>query len=656
MAFKETKPAGLIAVMGGTGTGKSSFINAILGKDATDVGHGLESQTSDIKEYDFLMKNGLHVTLVDTPGFNDYTADAGGKSDLVILKEIGAFLKAKYDEDRKFSGILYLHNICDPRVGGSLQRNMTMFKKLCGPDPLKNVVVVTTFWDEIELDHGIELETELKTKDRFFKGLVEGESKFVRSGKFPLGEIPKGPEFLPPVSIVGELVALDPVFVEMQKELAEGKTVEETSAGAELYKELQQLKLQQKRDVIDLNQKIAGIKAENIDDRLARKALEDECKALKGQMKEWETRQLELRSEWVIAIAQLKRERETSAKQRDLELENNRRTKLRSEIELLKTLHAAEILECRSQIQSLLDGNSTDAFRNTQLEKTCEDLKATVADLSLSLTKLRDTNEREAAERSKQLRANAATHKKTLDDLAEARSKIAQLNSQLQASQAAQERTATELGKVRSTLASVKNGAEIELNTVRAALADAEINPIASQNTQDNTASELRERVFLEKVISELSAAHTRCEETESQLRESRNALECKKLELVRSPSPLPKESPRSIATPKLPAINVIPEDDEGGEQSAQSPPSLTDVTAKRPPRPRKTTFLTDLVEPSRQPATPPVHLDSRAQRLRSTAPVLLFLANKTNKQADMRANNRPLSQCRISIRDTCST
>ena len=58
-------------------------------------GRGLKSQTSHIKEYDFLMKNGLHVTLVDTPGFNAYTADAVVKSDLVILKELGAFLKAK---------------------------------------------------------------------------------------------------------------------------------------------------------------------------------------------------------------------------------------------------------------------------------------------------------------------------------------------------------------------------------------------------------------------------------------------------------------------------------------------------------------------------------------------------------------------------------
>ena len=268
-----------------------------------------------------------------------------------------------------------------------------------------------------------------------------------------------------------------------------------------------------------------------------------------------------------------------------------------------------------------------------QLEKTCKDLKATVADLSLSLTKLRDTNEREAAERN-QLRANAATHKKTLDDLAEARSNIAQLNSQLQASQVAQERTASELGRVKSTLASVKDGAEIELNTVLAALTDAERNFVASQDTRDNTASELRERLFLEKVLSELSVAHTKCEETESHLRESRSSLGRMELELVKAkealPSPLPWKFPHAIATPKLPRLNGISEGGEGERKSAQSSPSFTDKTAKRPPQHRRT-FVYDLVEASRQqPITPPpVHPDSR---LRSTAPVFLFLTKKTTK------------------------
>ena len=38
------------------------------------------------------------------------------------------------------SAVLYLHNICDPKVGGTFQYNMMMFKKLCRPDPLKNVI------------------------------------------------------------------------------------------------------------------------------------------------------------------------------------------------------------------------------------------------------------------------------------------------------------------------------------------------------------------------------------------------------------------------------------------------------------------------------------------------------------------------------------
>ena len=71
------------------------FINAITGQNTSDVGDSLESQTNTINEYDFQLPNGLIVTLVDTQGFNDYTSDGGGKSDLAILKEIGEFLKKK---------------------------------------------------------------------------------------------------------------------------------------------------------------------------------------------------------------------------------------------------------------------------------------------------------------------------------------------------------------------------------------------------------------------------------------------------------------------------------------------------------------------------------------------------------------------------------
>ena len=193
-----------------------------------------------------------------------------------------------------FFGILYLHNIADPQVGGLSQRNMAMFKRslerLCGPDPLKNVVVVTTFWDEVDFTRGVKIESELKTRDKFFKGLVDEKCRFARSGKYPPGKTPKGPELPPPISIVSDLLPPNPVFVKIQKNLVEGNTME-TSAGAELYKELQELERRQQKEAADLNQKIAEMKSR---DRVAREALEDESRLLKAQLEELVTSRSEL--------------------------------------------------------------------------------------------------------------------------------------------------------------------------------------------------------------------------------------------------------------------------------------------------------------------------------------------------------------------------
>ena len=136
-------------------------------------------------------------------------------------------------------------------------------------------------------------------------------------------------------------------------------------------------------------------------------------------------------------------------------MDNIRRIELQHELELLKTLHAKEILECQFQIRSLLDGSSHDAYQRSQLEKACEDLRATVSDLSQSLNKLRETNEKDALARTElaqecaQLRAKVTTHDKTLSDLTEAKLKIANLESQLKTSQEAQ-KMASEISKSQS--------------------------------------------------------------------------------------------------------------------------------------------------------------------------------------------------------------
>ena len=129
---------------------------------------------------------------------------------------------------------------------------------------------------------------------------------------------------------------------------------------------------------------------------------------------------------------------------------------MQHELELLKTLHAKEILQCQLQIRSLLDGDSHEAYQRSQLEKTFEDLTATVSDLAQSLSKLQETNEEDALARTElaqecaQLRAKVTTHDKTLSDLTEAKLKIANLESQLKTSQEAQKKMASEISKSQS--------------------------------------------------------------------------------------------------------------------------------------------------------------------------------------------------------------
>lgn len=542
-ASQKNRPAGLIAVMGATGTGKSSFINAITGQKTSDVGHSLESQTSTINEYDFQLPNGLVVTLVDTPGFNDYTSDGGGKSDLVILKEIGEFLKKKYDEKRKFSGILYLHNICEPKIGSSLQRQMAMFKKLCGDDPLKNVVVITTFWDGTEsLEGGIQTETELKTKDKFFKGLVDGGSKFVRHGLYSQEEQPKDPKFQQPLSIVIDLLSLDPVFVEMQKELAQGKAVEETSAAVELYRELQELKRQQKRDVSELNMKIEDMKLANARDRELRETLEEKQRNLTAEM-------AQNNSDLQNTMATWKKQIEADAKRHSLELEAIRRNEFKGDLDLLKIMHEKEIMECRFQIRSLMDGDSTADYRRDHLEKTTEDLKAVVCSLSLALEKSRETHEKEVVERLqfmgefKKLRASAerwADEEKRLSrGWEEARSALERVKSELTCALSKHEQVTAELKDSQKTVVMVNSQLKDvhatkeklleDLEEARSKVTQLNKELAASRKSQEGLASKLSGQshvdVELENVTSELASCKRQNVQMESQLSKTKSEL-----------------------------------------------------------------------------------------------------------------------------------
>lgn len=130
-------------------------------------------------------------------------------------------------------------------------------------------------------------------------------------------------------------------------------------------------------------------------------------------------------------------------------------------------MHEKELMECRFQIKSLIDGDSTAEYRRDHLEKTTEDLKAVVFSLSLALEKLRETHEKEVMERLqfmgefKKLRASAdrwADEEKRLSrGWEEARSALEPVKSELTFALSMHEQVTVELKDSQETVVRVNS-------------------------------------------------------------------------------------------------------------------------------------------------------------------------------------------------------
>ncbi|KAL4256709.1 G domain-containing protein [Pleurotus pulmonarius] len=213
----------LIAVMGATGSGKTSFINMASGS-ALRVGSGLMSCTDAVQTSEpFLLKDRT-VRLIDTPGFNDTS-----KTDTEVLTMIAASLSNMYREGVKLSGAIYVHRISDVRMGGASTRNFKLFRGLCGDDMLQNVVIVTNMWNQIPFDVGQAREEELKSDHDFFKPVLDGGAQIKRHDNTSTSAR----------DIVSSVAFKNPLPLRIQMELVdEQKVITETAAGAELGREL----------------------------------------------------------------------------------------------------------------------------------------------------------------------------------------------------------------------------------------------------------------------------------------------------------------------------------------------------------------------------------------------------------------------------------
>lgn len=157
--------------------------------------------------------------LVDTPGFSDTV-----RSDTEILGLLVDWMRESYGE-RQLSGLIYLHDISGARMTGSILTNLRMFRRLCGDDNLRNVILATTKWEITPKNDAILRERDL-CSDQGFWDLMIKHGSMVR--RFANTEASAR-------SLVEELLRTgsDRFTPKIQREVVEeGKSLLQTDAGA----------------------------------------------------------------------------------------------------------------------------------------------------------------------------------------------------------------------------------------------------------------------------------------------------------------------------------------------------------------------------------------------------------------------------------------
>ncbi|OQD93173.1 hypothetical protein PENSOL_c034G04279 [Penicillium solitum] len=282
------EPNIFIAIMGMTGAGKSTFISHCTDvKVAISDPGALQSCTQEVHMYRCTyFSPRANVYLVDTPGFDDTD-----RKDTDILKEIATWLTKTYKQNIQLSGILYLHRISDNRMGGCAHRNLVMFKKLCGPEGVKNVIFLTTFWEKVESSDGDTREQTLKTTEKFWGYFVEKGARVQRHWNNHDSAIAAIQNFVP-------LDTTEPpqhVKLAIQTEMVDShKDLDQTSAGLELQGEFQKEREKMLQELEERAKEIQEEKDQELREIL-RKDQENQAKEL--QRRDTEIQELKISME-----------------------------------------------------------------------------------------------------------------------------------------------------------------------------------------------------------------------------------------------------------------------------------------------------------------------------------------------------------------------
>lgn len=173
-----------------------------------------------------------------------------------------------YTANMQLAGVIYLHEIVQPRMLAVSQKNLDMFAKLCGQQATKTIIFVTTKWSAVRKDVGKTREDALKCND--FKEMIALGARLRRfedsqeSGWQIIREILQYAD-------TTDIYATNDL--EIQRELVEmNKLVSDTTAGRTLRFKL--------KDLLESQRRAEALLLEDEDDHKFKKALEENEKKI----------------------------------------------------------------------------------------------------------------------------------------------------------------------------------------------------------------------------------------------------------------------------------------------------------------------------------------------------------------------------------------
>jgi hypothetical protein len=239
------------------------------------------------------------VILIDTPGFDD-----SARTDTEILTEISQLLAFQYESGLSLKGLIYVHRITDIRYARSSVKTLNIFQKICGAKALKNVILVTTRWGEVDQAQGAERERELRSQ--FWKYMLGHGSTMMRYH----GDQDSA------VTIASQLLQKSTIVLELQRELVdEKKNLDQTSAGAYVNDNIEEMKRAHAKEMADLEQLRRDLLAS---DREMRKQVQQDLDIEKQRLNQYYQQQVSLQrpigQEVHQAIGQEKKKRSSLGK------------------------------------------------------------------------------------------------------------------------------------------------------------------------------------------------------------------------------------------------------------------------------------------------------------------------------------------------------